>query len=119
MCFTLSGQNEGAVLRSCMSGGRTARLAEGAPCREWTPSEFWAPAAAAGAMVNKRYRYRITVLGKERPGALRNMVTYLLESAQTDPLNRGVSVFADKSHGLGIMEEKNMLREIVKKAMKS
>ena len=27
--------------------------------------------------------------------ALRNMVAYLLQTAQTDPLNRGVSVFAD------------------------
>ena len=92
--FTLSGLNEGAVLRSCM------RLADG--LRAWQRDsalrdaalQVLGPAAAPVLMVNKRYRYRITVLGKSGP-ALRNMVAYLLKTAQTDPLNRGVSVFAD------------------------
>ena len=92
--FTLSGLNEGAVLRSCM------RLADG--LRAWQRDsalrdaelQVLGPAAAPVLMVNKRYRYRITVLGKSGP-ALRNMVAYLLKKAQTDPLNRGVSVFAD------------------------
>ena len=89
-----SNVNEGAVLRSCM------RLADG--LRAWQRDsalrdaalQVLGPAAAPVLMVNKRYRYRITVLGKSGP-ALRNMVAYLLKKAQTDPLNRGVSVFAD------------------------
>ena len=92
--FTLSGLNEGAVLRSCM------RLADG--LRAWQREtsmqgmdlQILGPAAAPILMVNKRYRYRITVLGKSGP-ALRNMVGFLLKSAHTDQLNRGVSVFAD------------------------
>lgn len=92
--FTLSGLDEGAVLRSCM------RLADG--LRAWQQEasmrnadlRILGPAAAPILMVNKRYRYRITVLGKSSP-ALRNMVGFLLKSAHADQLNRGVSVFAD------------------------
>ena len=92
--FTLSGLNEGAVLRSCM------RLADG--LRAWQQEksmqgadlQILGPAAAPILMVNNRYRYRITVLGKSGP-ALRNMVGFLLKSAHSDQLNRGVSVFAD------------------------
>ena len=92
--FTLSGLDEGAVLRSCM------RLADG--LRAWQREasmrnadlRILGPAAAPILMVNKRYRYRITVLGKSGP-ALRNMVGFLLKSAHADQLNRGVSVFAD------------------------
>ena len=92
--FTLSGLDEGAVLRSCM------RLADG--LRAWQREasmrnvdlRILGPAAAPILMVNKRYRYRITVLGKSSP-ALRNMVGFLLKSAHADQLNRGVSVFAD------------------------
>ena len=52
------------------------------------------PAAAPVLMVNKRYRYRITVLGRACP-ALRKMVGYILKTAHSDQLNRGVSVYAD------------------------
>ncbi len=92
--FTLSGLNEGAVLRSCM------RLADG--LRAWQRDEscrglelqVLGPAAAPVLMVNQRYRYRITVLGRQG-AALRNMVGYLLRTAQTDKRNRGVSISAD------------------------
>jgi primosomal protein N' (replication factor Y) len=92
--FTVSGPEEGAVLRSCM------RLADG--LRAWQNDERLAdcalqvlgPAAAPVLMVNKRFRYRITVLGKTSP-AVRNMVGYLLKTAHEDQLNRGVSVSVD------------------------
>ena len=92
--FTVSGLDEGAVLRSCM------RLADGLRAWQKTPElhnadlQILGPAAAPVLMVNKRYRYRITVLGKSCP-ALRKMVGYLLRSAHADQLNRGVSVYAD------------------------
>lgn len=92
--FTVSGMDEGAVLRCCM------RLADG--LRAWQRDPGFAqyqmqvlgPAAAPILKVNDRYRYRITVLGKQGP-ALRKMVGHLLRSAHADHLNRGVSVTAD------------------------
>ncbi len=92
--FTVSGPEEGAVLRSCM------RLADGLRAWKKEPSladvdlQILGPAAAPILKVNNRYRYRITVMGK-RCTALRNMVGYLLRSAHADQYNRGVSVFAD------------------------
>lgn len=92
--ITVSGLNEGAVLRSCM------RISDG--LRGWQTDgrfkdsrlQILGPAAAPVLMVNKRYRYRITVLGKS--GArLRGLIGYILKAAHTDPLNRGVSVYAD------------------------
>ena len=92
--FTISGPEEGGVLRSCM------RLADG--LRAWQKDSSLAdanlqvlgPAAAPILKVNNRYRYRITVMGK-RCAALRHMVGYLLRSAHSDQYNRGVSVTAD------------------------
>lgn len=92
--FTVSGTDEGAVLRSCM------RLADGLRAWQKEPElqnaalQILGPAAAPVLMVNKRYRYRITVLGRSCP-ALRKMVGFLLRSAHADQLNRGVSVYAD------------------------
>lgn len=92
--FTISGAEEGAVLRSCM------RLADGLRAWQKEPSladaqlQVLGPAAAPILKVNNRYRYRITVMGK-RCTALKHMVGYLLRSAHTDQYNRGVSVVAD------------------------
>ncbi len=92
--FTVSGSEEGAVLRSCM------RLADGLRAWRNTPElaacdlQILGPAAAPILKVNNRYRYRITIMGK-RSAAVRNMVGYLLRSAHSDQYNRGVSVFAD------------------------
>ena len=92
--FTVSGEDEGAVLRACM------RLRDGLCAWQKTPQlhdaelQILGPAAAPVLMVNKRYRYRITVLGRACP-ALRKMVGYILKTAHSDQLNRGVSVYAD------------------------
>lgn len=92
--ITVAGLNEGAVLRSCM------RISDG--LRDWQKDprfsdsnlQILGPAAAPVLKVNQRYRYRITVLGKS--GAkLRNLIGYILKAAHSDPLNRGVSVYAD------------------------
>ena len=76
------------------------RLADGLRAWQKEPElqnaalQILGPAAAPVLMVNKRYRYRITVLGRNCP-ALRKMVGFLLRSAHVDQLNRGVSVYAD------------------------
>ena len=92
--FTVSGPDEGAVLRSCMRLADGLRAWQSDPALQGSALQILGPAAAPVLMVNKRYRYRITVLGKSGP-ALRNMVGYLLKTAHTDQLNRGVSVYAD------------------------
>ena len=92
--FTISGLDEGAVLRSCMRLADGLRAWQREPSLQGAELQILGPAPAPVLMVNKRYRYRITVLGKSGP-ALRNMVGYLLKSAHSDQLNRGVSVYAD------------------------
>ena len=52
------------------------------------------PAPASVVKINERYRYRLTLAGKNsRP--MRDMVAELLRLAQTDKENKGVSVFVD------------------------
>lgn len=92
--FTISGTDEGAVLRSCMRLADGLRAWQKAPELHNADLQILGPAAAPVLMVNKRYRYRFTVLGKSCP-ALRKMVGFLLKSAHADQLNRGVSVYAD------------------------
>lgn len=92
--FTVSGTDEGAVLRSCMRLADGLRAWQKEPALRNAELQILGPAAAPVLMVNKRYRYRITVLGRSCP-ALRKMVGFLLRSAHADQLNRGVSVYAD------------------------
>ena len=92
--FTVSGEDEGAVLRACMRLKDGLRAWARTPQLEQAEVQILGPAAAPILMVNKRYRYRITVLG-HAGSALRKMVGYILRAANSDRLNRGVSVFAD------------------------
>ncbi len=52
------------------------------------------PAPASVAKVNNRYRYRITISGKNNK-SMRALIAHLVRSAQQDKDNRGTSVFAD------------------------
>ena len=92
--FTVSGPDEGAVLRCCMRLADGLRAWQRDPGYESCRMQILGPAAAPILKVNDRYRYRITVLGNQGP-ALRKMVGHLLRSAHADHLNRGVSVTAD------------------------
>jgi primosomal protein N' (replication factor Y) len=89
--FTVSGTEEGAVLRGCM------RLRSG--LESWQGSGYLSfqilgPAPAPVVKVNGRYRYRLTVCGKYEK-TMRGMVAQLLRAASEDKNNRGVSVSAD------------------------
>ncbi|MBR1781435.1 MAG: primosomal protein N' [Oscillospiraceae bacterium] len=94
--ITVSGPDEGAVLRCCM------RVADGLRAWRDTPEmaecdlQILGPSAAPVLMVNLRYRYRITVLGRSG-NRVHRMVGFILKSAHADPLNRGVSVTADRN----------------------
>ena len=92
--FTVSGLDEGAVLRCCMRLADGLRAWQKDPAYQSCQLQILGPAAAPVLMVNNRYRYRITVLGKSGP-ALRKMVGHILKTAHADQLNRGVSVSAD------------------------
>jgi primosomal protein N' (replication factor Y) len=91
--ITASGLNEESVLRVCM------RLRD--TLNQWLSMEpvgekptVLGPAPASVAKVNNRYRYRLTV-NCANTKQIRGMVAHLIRVAQSDPNNRGVSIFAD------------------------
>ena len=88
--ITASGLEEGAVLRCCV------RLRQGleACLTGEQPWQILGPAPAAVARVNNRYRYRLTLVGRQDKGS-RQRIAALLRAAQQDKENRGVSVYAD------------------------
>jgi primosomal protein N' (replication factor Y) len=92
--ITISGENEGAVLRAGV------RLRDGANQWALTPAlqqaqvKVYGPVAAAVLKVNNRYRYHLHVYGKSCP-ELRKMLSHLLTAAFQDKQNNGVSVFVD------------------------
>lgn len=92
--FTVSGEDESAVLRCCMRLTDGMRAWQREPAYENCQLQILGPAAAPILMVNNRYRYRITLLGSSG-AALRKMVGHILKTAHSDPLNKGVSVTAD------------------------
>ena len=94
--FTVSGEDEGAVLRCCMRLADGMRAWQNDPAYQSLSLKILGPAAAPVLMVNQRYRYRITLLGNSGP-ALRKMVSHILRTAHSDQMNRGVSVTADNN----------------------
>ena len=92
--LTASGIQETAVLRALMKLRRALEqtLAQG----EYAGLDLQqlGPAPAAVTKVNNRYRYRLTLSGKNTK-QLRALLAHLVRSAQQDKENRGVSIFAD------------------------
>lgn len=88
--ITASGADEGAVLRCCV---RLRQALEGQlpGTGQWL---ILGPAPAAIARVNNRYRYRLSLTGRNSKQA-RLMLAHLLRAAHQDKENRGVSVYAD------------------------
>ena len=94
LVFTASGLMESAVLQTCM---RLRRSLESWLARQPYAAEapqLLGPAPAAVAKVNDRYRYRLTLIGKNTK-EFRALAAHLVRCAQQDKDNRGVSVFAD------------------------
>ena len=89
--FTVSGPDEGGVLRVCMklrSGLERGLEQLGEQTR------VLGPAPAVITKVNNRYRYRLVLSGPSTPGQ-RHLVSHLLRAVHQDKENRGVSAFAD------------------------
>ena len=92
--LTASGVDEHAVLRTCMKLRRELEHALHTAPYDTMEIQLLGPAPAAVTKVNNRYRYRVTVSGKNCK-ELRALLAHLVRSAQQDKENRGVSVFAD------------------------
>lgn len=92
--LTASGTEESQVLKVCMKLRRTLEgwLAE-APYQAMG-IQLLGPAPAAVAKVNNRFRYKLTLAGKNNKD-LRRLIAHLVCAVQNDKENRGVSVFAD------------------------
>ena len=91
---TVSGTEEGRVLRAAVSVRETLRqlcrrpeLAAGEP-------EVLGPAPAPVVKVNNRFRYRCTLVGKNDK-ATREMLAWLKKDFAKDSANRGMNLFVD------------------------
>ena len=91
---TVSGTEEGRVLRAAVSVRETLRqlcrrpeLAAGEP-------EVLGPAPALVVKVNNRFRYRCTLVGKNDK-ATREMLAWLQKDFAKDSANRGMNLFVD------------------------
>ena len=91
---TVSGTEEGRVLRAAVSVRETLRqlcrrpeLAAGEP-------EVLGPAPAPVMKVNNRFRYRCTLVGKNDK-ATREMLAWLQKDFAKDSANRGMNLFVD------------------------
>ena len=91
---TVSGTEEGRVLRAAVSVRETLRqlclrpeLAAGEP-------EILGPAPAPVVKVNNRFRYRCTLVGRnDKP--TREMLAWLQKTFAKDSANRGLNIFGD------------------------
>ena len=92
--LTASGPDEHGVLRACLRLRQALESALAAPGYRGLDVQILGPAPASVAKVNNRYRYRVTVGGKNCK-ELRALLAHLVRAAQQDKENRGVSVFAD------------------------
>lgn len=92
--LTASGTDEHAVLRACLRLRQGLESALRGPGYDEMEIQILGPAPASVAKVNNRYRYRVTVSGKNNK-ELRALLAHLVRSAQQDKENRGISVFAD------------------------
>lgn len=92
--LTASGKEESAVLHTCLRlRQELTRILDGDSYRT-IGYQLLGPAPASVAKVNDRYRYRLTVSTKNQK-IMRNLLAHLVRQAQTDKMNRGVSLFVD------------------------
>ncbi len=89
-----SGPEETAVLCAAIRLRDSLLAALERPDYQQCPYQLLGPAPAAIVRVNNRYRYRLT-LKTNNTKMIRQLIAYLIRKAQSDKLNRGVSVFAD------------------------
>lgn len=92
--LTASGPDEHGVLRACMRLRQALEKILTEESYKKLNVQVLGPAPAAVAKVNNRYRYRLTISGKNQK-ELRALIAHLVRAAQQDKENKGISVFAD------------------------
>ena len=94
LTITVSGTEEGQVLRSAVQVRERLRSACGNPELTGHELEILGPAPAPILKVNNRYRYRIALVGRN-DAVLRRWISWLLKEFANDRANRGVNIFVD------------------------
>ena len=92
--FTVSGTEEGTVLRAAAGVRETLRRMCALPEQAANQAEVVGPAPAPVLKVNNRYRYRVLLIGKNDK-ATRERVSWLLKEFANDRANRGLNIFVD------------------------
>ena len=92
--FTVSGTEEGTVLRAAAGVRETLRRIAALPEQAQHQAEVLGPAPAPVLKVNNRYRYRILLVGKNDK-ATRDQISWLLKEFAKDRANRGLNLFVD------------------------
>lgn len=91
---TVSGTEEGRVLRAAVSVRETLRQLCRRPELAAEEPEVLGPAPAPVVKVNNRFRYRCTLVGKNDK-ATREMLAWLQKNFAKDSANRGMNLFVD------------------------
>ncbi len=92
--FTVSGTEEGVVLRAAAALRERLRTLCAAPPVSASQPEVLGPAPAPVVKLNNRYRYRVLLVGKNDKAA-RELVSWVLKEFANNRENRGLHIFAD------------------------
>ncbi|MDY5612161.1 replication restart helicase PriA [Dysosmobacter sp.] len=92
--FTVSGTEEGTVLRAAAGVRETLRQLCALPELAVSQPEVLGPAPAPVLKLNNRYRYRVLLVGRNDK-ATREQVSWLLKEFALDRANRGLNMFVD------------------------
>ncbi len=92
--FTVSGSEEGRVLRAAAALRERLRVLCAAEAVAASQPEVLGPAPAPVVKLNNRYRYRVLLVGKN-DRATREVVSWTLREFANSRENRGLHIFAD------------------------
>lgn len=92
--LTISGPNEGAVLRAAVQLRDGMRQALSYPSAANLQTELLGPAPAPVLKVNNRYRYRLFWVGRN-DHATREVLAYYIRAFHEKKENRGMNLFVD------------------------
>ena len=92
--FTVSGTEEGAVLRGAVGVRETLRRLCTLPAVAASEPEVLGPAPAPVLKLNNRFRYRVLLVGRNDK-ATRDQISWLLKEFANDRANRGLNIFVD------------------------
>lgn len=92
--LTISGQEEGAVLRAAVRLRDGMRQALSYPSAANLQTELLGPAPAPVLKVNNRYRYRLFWVGRN-DHATREIIAYYVRAFHQKKENRGMNLFVD------------------------